>query len=156
MHYICIVRQYLRQNPTVMISMSFTEKNWEIRKVNMLITQSCLTLCEPVDCSLPGSSVHGILQARIWSRLPFPPPGDLPDQGIGPGSPALQADSSWSERYIAIEHTLWIKFFLQIQTRNWNSIKVNCFIAKVKEKEQHCYIHENFHENHKRIFIYFV
>ena len=46
----------------------------------------------PVDCSLPGSSVHGILQARILSGLPCPPPGDL----LGPGmestflmSPAL-------------------------------------------------------------------
>jgi len=44
--------------------------------------------------SLPGSSVHGILQARIleWSGLPFPSPGDLPDPGIKPLSPALQAD----------------------------------------------------------------
>ena len=30
-----------------------------------LVAQSCLTLCDPVDCSLPDSSVHGILQARI-------------------------------------------------------------------------------------------
>jgi len=36
-----------------------------------------------MDCSPPGSSVHGILQARIyWSGLPWPPPGDLPDPGI--------------------------------------------------------------------------
>ena len=34
-----------------------------------------------MDCNLPGSSVHGISQARIqWNVLPFPPPGDLPDQ----------------------------------------------------------------------------
>ena len=45
-----------------------------------------------MDCSLPGSSVHGILQARILSRLSFPSPGDLPDPGIEPRSPALQAD----------------------------------------------------------------
>ena len=34
----------------------------------------CLTLCDPVDCSLPGSSVHGISQARIleWVAIPFP------------------------------------------------------------------------------------
>ena len=34
--------------------------------------QSCLTVCDPMDCSLPGSSVHGILQARIlkWVALP--------------------------------------------------------------------------------------
>ena len=34
-------------------------------KVKVLVTQSCLSLCTPVNCSLPGSSVHGILQARI-------------------------------------------------------------------------------------------
>ena len=58
----------------------------------MLVVQLCLPLCEPMDCSLPGSSVHGILQARIWSGLPFPPPGDLPDQVTEPGSPALQEE----------------------------------------------------------------
>ena len=38
-----------------------------------LIAQLCLTLCNPVDCSPPGSSVHGILQARIlkWVTIPF-------------------------------------------------------------------------------------
>ena len=35
------------------------------RKVKMFVAQSCLTLCDSMDCSLPGSSVHGILQARI-------------------------------------------------------------------------------------------
>ena len=34
-----------------------------------------------MDCSPPGSSVHGILQQEYWSRLPCPPPGDLPDPG---------------------------------------------------------------------------
>ena len=46
--------------------------------------QSSLTLCSPMDCSPPGSSVHGILQASIWSGLPCPSPGDLPDPGIEP------------------------------------------------------------------------
>ena len=50
-------------------------------------------MSDPVDCSPPGSSPHGIFQASYWSGLPFPPPGDLPDSGIEPGSPALQADS---------------------------------------------------------------
>ena len=53
------------------------------------VTQSCLTLCDPMDCSPPGSSIHGIFQARYWSGLPFPSPGDLPDLGIEPGSPTL-------------------------------------------------------------------
>ena len=44
-------------------------------------------------CSLPGSSVHGIIRQEYWSGLPFPSPGDLPDPGIEPGSPTLQVDS---------------------------------------------------------------
>ena len=39
----------------------------------LLVTQSCLTHCDPMDCSLPGSSVHGMLQARIleWVAISF-------------------------------------------------------------------------------------
>ena len=44
------------------------------------------TLWDAMDCSLPGSSVHGISQARICSGLPFPSPEDLPDPGIEPAS----------------------------------------------------------------------
>ena len=57
------------------------------------VAQLCLTLCNPMDYSLPGSSVHGIFQARVleWVAISFS--GDLPDPGIKPGSPALQADS---------------------------------------------------------------
>ena len=85
--------------------------------VCVLVAQSC-RLCDPMDCSLPGSSVHGILQARIlewvampswtaarqaplsmgfsrqeyWSGLPFPSPGNFPDPGIEHTSPTLQLD----------------------------------------------------------------
>ena len=48
--------------------------------------QLCLTRCDPVERSPPGSSVHGTLQARILGRLPCPPPGDLSDPGIKPTS----------------------------------------------------------------------
>ena len=42
-------------------------------KVKVLVAQLCLTLCDPMDCSPPSSSVHGILQARIleWVAIPF-------------------------------------------------------------------------------------
>ena len=53
------------------------------------VTQSCLTLCDPMDCSPPGSSVHGISQARILEWLPFPIPVNLPSPGIKLISPAL-------------------------------------------------------------------
>ena len=63
----------------------------------MLVPQSCPALCHPIYCSLSGSSVCGILQARILECVAIPSPGDLPNPGIEPGSLALQADSSPSE-----------------------------------------------------------
>ena len=55
--------------------------------------QSCLTLCDPMNCSLSGSSVHGILQARILEWVAFPSPGDLPNPGMESASPAMQVDT---------------------------------------------------------------
>ena len=52
---------------------------------------------DPLDCSPPGNSVHGIFQVRIRSGLPCPSPGDLPNPEIEPASCALQADSLPSE-----------------------------------------------------------
>ena len=46
-----------------------------------------------MDCSPPGSSLHGISRHEYWSGLPFSSPGGLPDPGIESRSPALQADS---------------------------------------------------------------
>ena len=54
----------------------------------MKVAQLCLTLCDPMDYT-----VCGILQARILEWVAFTSPGDLPNPGIKPGSPALQADS---------------------------------------------------------------
>ena len=61
-------------------------------RARVLALQSYLTLCDPVDCSPPGSSVHGIFPQEYGSGLPFPTPGDLPCPGIEPSSaesPAL-------------------------------------------------------------------
>ena len=55
----------------------------------MIVTQSCLSLCNTIDCSLPGSSMR-ILQARILEWQSFPSQGDLLDPGIKLGSPTLQ------------------------------------------------------------------
>ena len=68
----------------------FMNKFYEVK-----VVQSCLTLWDPVKCSPPDSSVHGILQARVLE--PFPSPGEIPDLVIKPGFPALQADSLPSE-----------------------------------------------------------
>ena len=64
-----------------------------LHHVEVKVPWSCPTLCDPKDCSLPGSSVHGTLQARIleWVALPF-------SRGSSqPRSPTLQADSLLSE-----------------------------------------------------------
>ena len=63
-----------------------------------LAAESCLTLCDPMDCSPPGSSVHADSPGRnTRAGLPGPPPGDLPNPGIKPRSPTLQVDSLLSE-----------------------------------------------------------
>ena len=51
-------------------------------KVKVLLAQSCLKICDPMDCSPPGSSVHGFLQARILEWVPFPSPRIFPAQGL--------------------------------------------------------------------------
>ena len=57
--------------------------------MKVLVTQSCLILCDPMDCTPPGSSVHGIFQARLWEQIAISTPGHLPDPGIKPASPTL-------------------------------------------------------------------
>ena len=75
-----------------------TGATWEAHiLVLCLVTQLCLTVCDPMDCSPPGSSVHGILRQEYWSGLPFPSPGNIPDPGIEPRSPELQAHSLLTE-----------------------------------------------------------
>ena len=63
----------------------------------VLVPQLCPTLCNPVNYSLPGSSVHRILQQDYWSEYLFPSPRDLPNPGIEPRSPVFQAISLLSE-----------------------------------------------------------
>ena len=58
--------------------------------------QLCLIVCDPMDCNLLGLLSMGFSREEYWSELPCPPPGDLPDPGIeptSPAAPALQADS---------------------------------------------------------------
>ena len=72
-----------------------------LQKWKVVVGQSCQTLCDPMDCSPPGSSVHGILQ-EYWSGEPFPSPGVFPNPGMEPSPPALQADF----------FTIWATIFL--------------------------------------------
>ena len=55
------------------------------------VAQSCLTRWDPMDCSPPGSSVHGIFQQEYWSGVPLPSPSPLALQCYKPPSIVLQA-----------------------------------------------------------------
>ena len=59
----------------------------------VLVTQSCLTLCNPWTAAHQAPLSMGFSRQGYWSGLPFLSPGKLPDPGIEPRSPALQADS---------------------------------------------------------------
>ena len=50
--------------------------------LKVLAAQSCLTLCDPMECSPPGSFAMGFSRQECWSGLPCLPPGDLPDPGM--------------------------------------------------------------------------
>ena len=62
-----------------------------------LVAKSRLTLATPWTIAHQARLSMGFPRQEHWSRLPFPSPGDLPDPGIKPGSPALQEDSLWTE-----------------------------------------------------------
>ena len=66
-----------------------------------LVAQSCSTLCNFKDSSPPGSSVHGISQARILEWVPFPSPRDLPDPGI------RSRDPTWVSWFAGRFFTAW-------------------------------------------------
>ena len=86
--------------------------------VCMLSRFSCIRLWDTMDCSRPGSSVHGILQARILEWLSCPPPGDSPHPGTQPESltsPALAGrifttSATWEVQFSSVTQlclTLW-------------------------------------------------
>ena len=86
------------------------------------------TLCDPMDCSLQGSSVRGFSRQEYWSGLPFAPPGDLPNPGIKGVSPPLAGRiffyhcATWVEPLEHIQKPrsyrmiLWYLVKLKIQT----------------------------------------
>ena len=94
-----------------------------------------------MDCSPPGSSVHGIRQARILEWLAFHFPGSLPDPRIEPGSPVMQVDSLLSEppRLGAIK-VKKKKKKTNKQTRNVQTCSLfflsSLFLGKEKKKTQ--------------------
>ena len=77
-----------------------------------------MTLYYPMDCSLPGSFVHGILQAKIleWVAIPFP--GYLPDPGIKPWSPACRQISY----HLSHQGTLKITYEVELRSERLSNL----------------------------------
>ena len=83
-----------------------------VEKGKVLVTQSCLTLCNPMDCNTPGSSVHGILQARILSAFSLSRGSSWPRDRTWvscASSIVGRFVTIWATREAAAREALWLK-----------------------------------------------
>ena len=83
---------YIHRSPLFWIYFPFRSSSYLFYTYVCLVAQLCPTFWDPMESSLPGSSVHGISRKEYWSGLPFLTPGHLQAPGIKPGSlvsPAL-------------------------------------------------------------------
>ena len=87
--------KYMRPLVTILLLVKYFVL--QTMNVKVLVAQPCPTLCNPMDFSPSGSSVHGILQERILEWVAKPSSRDLPNPETEPASPALQVDSLPSE-----------------------------------------------------------
>ena len=111
----------LQKHKERLLAVSKPNQRWK-RKWKYLVAQSCLTLCDRVDCSLPASSVHGILQARILEWVAFLSRVSS-DPGNKPRYPALQVDSLPSEPPGKPFRWDWVK-------ASWNFWKANTLLYR--------------------------
>ena len=111
-----------------------------IHNVLCLVAQSCPTLCDPMDCSLPGSSVHGLLQARIlkWVVMPSSQPrywiqvSCIAGDSLPSKTPILLYNEGvkWMEmlfllkKLILWEHLILIPISLCVFVFGWNPLLI--------------------------------
>ena len=95
-------------------------------KVKVIVAWSCPTVCDPMDCSPPGSSLHGILQARILERVAISFSRGSSQPRIKPGSPALQADSLLSEPLCWLKETVKKR---KRQATDWRKCFQNMYLT---------------------------
>ena len=88
--------------------------------------QLCLTLCDPMDCSPSGSSVHGILQARILEWVAMPSYRGLPNPGIKPASLLLHLQvGSLPLGYHILKLNSGLLFFLPLTPSAYHTVSQN-------------------------------
>ena len=81
-------------------------------------------LCDPMDCSPPGSSIHGIFQAGVWSGLPFPSPGESsqPSDQTRVSHIAGRCFTVWATREAMVSNKIWVNPVMspkQTAIRKW-------------------------------------
>ena len=158
-----------------------TKLNWSClsSSVLCLVAQSCPTLCDLMDYTPPGSSVLGILQARILKWVTMPSSWDLPNPASEPRSPVLQVDSFPSEspgkpKNTGVGSLSFLQGIFPTQESNWGLLHCRwllyqlsyqgSFYSKIEMKVQRCPIYplpphmhnlpHNWHRSGEWYFIY--
>ena len=120
--------------------------SYGIHMLVCLVVQSCLTLCKPLTVAHQAPQSVGFSRQEYWSGLPFPSPRDLPNPGIEPRSPTLQADALPSEMVAITKKNNW--YCLVIRSGEGNHLsyaddttlmaeseeELKSFLMKVKEE----------------------
>ena len=113
------------------------------------VSQSCPTLCNPMDCSLLSSPIMGFSGQGYWSGLPFPSPEDLPDPRIESRSPILQADPLPSEplgKHMCMEAYVYTVYIIHIVS----TLSIIALIINIIQNsllKDSCCLHFSFNPN---------
>ena len=92
-HSFRISRKFGSLNSYVSSNGFNNSRSYQFLKSGCLVAKLCLTLCDPRDYNPPGSSVHGISQARILDGLPFPSPGKTALAAVSTGSVSFPGEA---------------------------------------------------------------
>ena len=104
-----------------------SDENLRTRVKESEVAQLCPTLCNPWTVAHQAPPSVGFSRQEYWSGLPFTSPGDLPDPGIKPGFPALQADALPSEPPGKTQRTRVLRFKTGTGTYFILQINLHCF-----------------------------
>ena len=106
-----------------------------------LVTKSCLTLVTPWTSAHQASLSMGFSRLEYWRGFLFPSPEDLPDPGIEPGSPALQADSLPTELLRNSQEIFkWVIYIGVLYLFFMNIIEHNNIRKRQNKTKQCCYV----------------
>ena len=129
--------------------LEWVHKNLLLVVVDGLVLKSCLTLAAPWTVAHQAPLSMGFSRQEYWSGLLFPSPGDLPNTGLEPGSPALQADSLPTELWGKHKNLLVLINSVKLQDTKYVYNNLSCFntltmkyLKRKSRKQFHLYYHQ--------------